>query len=112
MAKRARKLEVVLTRDASRDLDEIWFWNAGYYDVPHADKYKAFLRTRAEALTSGHTLGRPVPTRPEFRYINIRRNLHGHGHVCIYRVKDDRVEILRFYHARQDWQGGIQRFED
>ena len=110
MAKRARKLPVVLTQDASDDLDEIWFRNALEYNVLHADGYKVFLRTKAEKLSTDHELGRPVPTRPEFRYINIRKRQGGHCHVCIYRVKNDQVDLLRFFHTRQDWQTQIRAF--
>ena len=109
MANSAGKLPVVLTQAAADDLDEIWFRNAVEYNILHADSYKNFLRARAEALSVDHDLGRPVPTRPEFRYINIRKRQGGHGHVCIYRVKNDQVDLLRFFHTRQDWQTHIAK---
>lgn len=100
MANRAGRLPVVLTRDAANDLDDIWFRNALEYSVLHADCNKTFLRAKAEMLSTDHELGRPVPTRPEFRYLNIRKRQGGDGHLCIYRVKDNQVELLRFFHTR------------
>jgi len=43
--------------------------------------------------------------------LELERRTRGHGHLVIYLVTANTVEILAFLHARQDWQGKIERGE-
>jgi plasmid stabilization system protein ParE len=107
MASRPRKLKVVLTESAAIDLHGIWGWNAQTYGVAHADGYLDFLKKHAARLESTHRMGRIVNARPEYRYTLIRKRPRGHGHVIVYRVVNNTVQILRFFHTAQDWETNL-----
>ena len=92
-------------------LDEIWERNAKTYDAEHAENYVNFLKVEVRGLATDYLDGRFVATAPELRYVTIRRNPKGHGHVAIYEVVDNRVVVLNFYHTSQDWQGKLARGE-
>lgn len=111
MARKARKLTVNYSDLARHTLRAIWNWNAEHYDPADADAYVAFLRASADRLGTDYGKGRPVPTRPEYRYMTFRRSRRGHAHVAIYAVESDSVEVLAFFHTRQDWQGKAARGE-
>jgi plasmid stabilization system protein ParE len=111
MARKSSKLIVNYTDLARRTLKEIWNWNAKEYGTDRADKYTAFLRAEADKLATTHLKGRPVPTRPDYRYILIKRSEKGHGHIAIYTTTASTVELLAFYHTSQDWQGKAERGE-
>jgi plasmid stabilization system protein ParE len=99
-----QQVKVNITVEARLDLQEIWHWNASDGGVRHADSYLAFLHTHIYGLSKNHTKGRPVSTRPDFRYIIMKRRARGHGHVAIYEIIGGAVSILHVYHTAQDWQ--------
>jgi len=103
MARKPRKLAVKYAARASAALSEIWDWNAERYGIPHADDYLAFLRAGADDLATEYPAGKSVPGRPGLLYVTIRKNPHGHGHVVVYSVGDDSVEIAYVFHTAQDW---------
>ena len=111
MARKPSKLTVNYTFLARRTLGEIWIWNAKKYGANHADSYIQFLRFEADKLATVRAEGRPVPTRADYRYIIIKKSPRGHGHLAIYTTTDTTVEVLGFYHTRQDWQGKVERGE-
>lgn len=94
MAAEARRLSVSLSLRALASLEEIWEWNGRTYGADHADRYIEFLRTQTQNLATTYALGRPVPTRPSYRYVLIRRRRRqGHGHVAVYEVVGDSVQF-------------------
>lgn len=104
MASEKPDLVVQITPRASRMLQDIWQWNAGEYGESHADAYVHSLRTEAESLSYLHRVGRPVRKRSEFRYIHARMKSGRNGHVIVFTVTATTVEILGFFHPRQDWR--------
>lgn len=104
MARKSSRLTVLVTRAAQRDLDEIWEYNAERYSPDHADDYGTFLERKTQDLTTRYREGRAVPGRPEYQFLTFRKG-RGHCHVAIYRLNLDAVEVLRYQHTAQDWQG-------
>jgi plasmid stabilization system protein ParE len=110
MARKPPKLKVQFSPRARYSLDEIWEWNARKYNAEHAESYIAFLEKNANGLAATYLTGKIVPTAPELRYIIIRRNPRGHGHVAIYKiVASTYVNVVNFFHTSQDWQGKLAR---
>jgi len=99
----ARRLKVNRAPQAIDDLDHIWRWNASRYTVVHADKYLSYLKDNIDALATNHAKGRPVPARPELRYLMIRRKSRGHGHVVVYSADASAVNVVHVFHSAQDW---------
>jgi plasmid stabilization system protein ParE len=108
MAGRPRKLTLSLSAAALASLDHIWDWNAERYNLGHADRYVAFLHSAVERLTDEFFAGKPVPTRPKLSYIVIRRSRKGHGHVAVYELIGDVIQVLDFFHTAQDWQAKLK----
>lgn len=105
MARKPPRLTVFVSQSALRDLDRIWSYNVEFYDsADHADDYLAFLETESSKLQFNYHLGRPVPNREGLRHVTVRKG-RGHGYVVIYEATGQRVEILRYFHTRQDWHG-------
>lgn len=94
---------VSFTPRAQKDLDSIWQWNAQAYDEAHAEEYTSFLIEGAVNLGDTHALARPVPNAPEYRYATLRKG-SGAGHVVVFQITDETVEILRYFHTAQNWQ--------
>jgi plasmid stabilization system protein ParE len=99
-------LTIDYTPEALADLDAIWDWNAANDGNDHADRYIEFLQGQTERLRS-NVQGRPVPTRPDFRYLTIRRRRKGHSHIVVYELVENRIRILRYFHTSQDWQNNL-----
>ena len=104
MAPPEQTLTVVLSLTAVDELHGIWEWNAIYYSPQHADTYIRFLRDRIDELAACYGLGKVVRDRPELRYVIIRRKPNGHGHIAVYRVTSQAVEVLHIFHTAQNWQ--------
>jgi len=109
MADQARKLNVSFSPAALEALGEIWEWNARHHGIEHADKYIAFLVAQANRLSTDYFLGRVVPVRPRLNYVIIRRTRRGHGHLAVYELIDDVIQVLHFYHTAQDWQARLMK---
>lgn len=107
MAKKERELIVRYSVDAALTLEQIWNWNARKYDEVHADAYLESLRREIAKLKLLHASGRFVPGRADLRYMNLRKKPRSHGHVAVYRVVDNVVEIVNLYHTAQNWQEDI-----
>lgn len=104
MASQKIKLIVIRSATAVDELHEIWQWNAQRYSVPHADEYLRFLKTAIDDLAETHTQGRAVSTRLELKYVLMRRKARRHGHVAVYTVDDNAVNILHVFHTAQNWR--------
>jgi|SRR5579871_861946 len=111
MARKAPKLRVVYRERATLALLEVWDWNAEQYKPELADKYLAFLKRATDNLGTTYVQGRPVPTRPDFRYSLFKQRSRGFGHVAVYKVTEDAVEVLDIFHSAQDWHEHVRRFE-
>ena len=109
MAARARQRVVKLSAAALDTLSDIWLWNATHYGSAHADGYVRFLEAAFETLTWAETVGRPVPDRPEYRYLLIKRRAGGHGHVAVFQVDGEQVTVLRIFHTAQDWAATLKK---
>jgi plasmid stabilization system protein ParE len=107
MASRKPTLKLIRSATAIDELDAIWRWNAEQYGVPHADKYLRFLADQIAALANNFDRGKRVSTRPDLRYLLIRRRSSGHGHIAVYSHDATEVLILHVFHSAQDWQKKI-----
>ena len=106
-AERRSALPVVYAPLALQDLDVVWERNEKTYGPEHAARYVEFLQRHIDALGEYHSRGDVVESRPELRYIRISRRKRGHGHVAVYRVDADAVNILYIFHTAQDWQAKL-----
>lgn len=101
MPKRPRKLKVSISEQAYRDLNSIWNWNESTYGTGQANAYVAFLVSRAQDVQLSEL--RPIESEPGWYFKVLKRRPRGHGHIAIYRVKDDSVDVLHFFHTAQNW---------
>jgi plasmid stabilization system protein ParE len=92
---------------AFQDLDVVWDWNEKNYGRDHAARYVDFLRRHIDALGESYPRGRVVESRPELRYIRISRRNRGNGHIAVYRVDADKVNILHVFQTAQDLQAKL-----
>ncbi|MGO9111994.1 MAG: type II toxin-antitoxin system RelE/ParE family toxin [Thermoguttaceae bacterium] len=106
-AERRSALPVVYAPLALKDLGVVWGWNEKTYGPGHAAGYVGFLERHIDALGKTHSQGRVVESRPELRYILIRRRKHGHGPIAVCRVDEDSVNVLHIFHTAQDWQAKL-----
>lgn len=104
MATQKSPLTVIRSPTAIGELDAVWRWNAEHYSPPHADAYLDFLKERIADLANSDIKGNTVSTRPDLRYVVMRRRATGHGHVAVYNFDDKEVHILHVFHTAQDWQ--------
>ena len=108
-AERRPALPVVYAPLAVQDLEVVWDWNEKSYGREHAARYVEFLERHSDALSENHARGRVVESRPELRYILIRQRTRGHGHIAVYRVDADAVNVLHVFHTAQDWQAKFRK---
>ncbi len=86
-----------LTRDAERDVIDIYLYSVEQFGAPRADQYLAEMQERfAQLATHPHT-GEDVSA----IYPNARRALYI-SHVLYYREDQDGILILRILHKRMD----------
>ncbi|HEY3781089.1 MAG TPA: type II toxin-antitoxin system RelE/ParE family toxin [Fimbriimonadaceae bacterium] len=105
MGRKPRYLTVNITPTAEAQLDDIWDWNADRYDPDHADAYEDFLIDEANRIGEDPSIGRPVQNKPEYLYIVSRkRKRKSHGHIIVYEVANQAVEILFIFHTAQNWE--------
>ncbi len=97
-------MNVVLTPDATADLDAVWRWNAQQYNVGHADDYLAFLRGAIDGLGTGSPLGTAVAGRPTYRFAVFLWRSRRHGHIAVFQSDGVTVSVLRVHHTAQDWE--------
>jgi plasmid stabilization system protein ParE len=75
--------------------------------LDHAERYIQYLERHIDTLSDGYEQGKLISSRPDLRYILIRRKSRGHGHVAVYKIKQDQVRILHVFHSAQDWQAKL-----
>jgi plasmid stabilization system protein ParE len=108
MARKPSALAVIYHRRATEALKQIWNWNAEKYHAQHADEYLKFLTSSIDKLVLKPALGKPVPNRPDFQFLIVKRASRGHGHVAIYRSGSRAIEVMEVFHTAQDWQAYVQ----
>ena len=110
MGSKTSKLKVELTDQATASLEEIWDLNATQYGRSHADEYIQFLRHKANQLATDFQQYSFVPQRTSLRFVVIKKsNLSGaYGHIAVYRVTEELVEVIDFFHTSQNWQGKLK----
>jgi len=111
MAQRPRKLKLVYSRRALAVLDEIWSWTGGRFGIRQAESYNTFLTKNTDGLAANPLIGRIIDSSPQYRYLVLKLRKQGHGHLVVYQVHDDFVEVLTYYHTAQDWKTKIAREE-
>jgi plasmid stabilization system protein ParE len=107
MASPEPALTTRISPTATAELADIWHWNAERYGPDHADRYTEFLRSAIRQLPARHKRALPVPGNAEFRYSVIRRGSKGHGHIAVFRVRKQLIEVLHVFHTAQDWHAKI-----
>lgn len=107
MARVPRKLIVSFSTASSRDLAEIWEWNANSRGERHANGYVNFLRAETRKLARFDSPGRVIPANPTLRYHTIKRRSSGYGHVVIFWIEEDILHVVRYFHTSQDWESKL-----
>ncbi len=83
---------------ALADLDDIWRFSAERWSIEQADRTIDELARMFETIAAMPTLARE---RGEFKP-PVRIHVH-EGHLIVYTVAEDAVQILRLLGGRQDW---------
>lgn len=81
---------------AEVDLEGIWDYSAKTWGPDQADRYTDEIRDACFAVATGHKRGRPLDVRAGYLRI-----ITG-SHVVYFRDRDDRIEVIRILHGRQD----------
>jgi plasmid stabilization system protein ParE len=100
-------VKVVLTGEARIELAEIWVYNAKRWGVRHADGYLEFLDHQLEELSGNFERGKAVSSRPDLRYLSMRKSGVGYAHIAVYSVQADKVVVLHVFHEAQDWENKL-----
>jgi plasmid stabilization system protein ParE len=101
-------LTVSISAPAQKDLANIWKWNAKEKSVVAADRYLAFLESRIYRIFDFQTSARPVPTKPEYKYLVLRRRPKSHGHIVIFKTEGINFAVIRVFHTAQNWQTELE----
>ena len=107
MAPKKPQLTVIRGTATTEELKDIRQRNASNHGHVHADAYLAFLQAWLNKLGTACGQGKAVSTRPDLRYIIIRRRAKGHGHIAVHSFDDAEVRILHIFHTAQDWQNKL-----
>lgn len=103
MAERSRRLSLRYSLLAESCLAQIWRWNAEHYNATHATEFLEFLKGRTSRLQSDYLRGRPIPTRPSYRYLTLKKRARGSGYVVVYQVLETEIHVFYYFHTSQDW---------
>ncbi len=95
--------KVSLTPEARRDLDDIWNYTAGRWDVDQAEAYLRTLDASFQLIAKHPALGRSIDDiRPGYF------KFPAASHMLIFCVEKGQVEIVRVLHKGMDverWVG-------
>jgi len=79
-------------------MEDIWRYTAENWSVAQADRYSDALSATFDSI------GRMPEIARERTQISPPVRLHPSAqHVIIYRIQDDRIEIMRVLGGKQDW---------
>jgi toxin ParE1/3/4 len=87
---------LVFSPAAEADIDEIWNYSAAHWGLEQAERYTDEIRDACHALVSGRRQGRKVDVRPGYL------KLSAGSHLVFFRERDERIEVIRVLHGRQD----------
>jgi plasmid stabilization system protein ParE len=62
------------------------------------------LRKAIASLGSEYDKGGLIDADHDLRYLLVRRKKSGHGHILVYRVHAENVDVLHVLHTAQDWR--------
>jgi toxin ParE1/3/4 len=92
-------MKVVITESAQTDLDEI----PDYIAADNPGRAFSFID---ELMNRCHELGdfpEAYPLVPRYEHQGFRRRVYG-NYLIFYRVRSDRVEVLRLVHGARDYE--------
>lgn len=81
---------------ATADIDEIWDYTADRWSEDQADLYIDEIENACSAIASGTKIGRRTDVQ-----IGLHKIRSG-SHMIYYRTTEDRMDIIRILHAKQD----------
>ncbi len=103
MARKAQRLEVVLSPQAQRTLRAIWAYNEAEYGEGYADRHLKHLRAETEKLVLGGRATYPAPNSSRYRFARLRKSRSGRFHIAIFEAFEGRLVVVDFVHTAQDW---------
>lgn len=106
MGKEEQRLEIVVGDRAARDFRGIWEWNSSQYGIRRADAYVDLLYSAIVQLSINPKSGRSLSKRNGFRFVIVKKSRAkaSFGHVIIFRIESNRLEVLHVFHTAQDWR--------
>jgi plasmid stabilization system protein ParE len=99
--------QVSYSTAATRDLHNIWIWNADTHGVATADQYEEFLKKAISLLRSSPKRVQRVPHKLDLQYVTAQQKPRRHGHVIVFKGSSSDIEIVRIFHTAQDWANHI-----
>lgn len=110
MARRKQtQLKIVFTYKASVAVRGIWRWNAENGGDKQADKNEALLFRHIRSLSRFPELGESIPEFEGVRRLLIMQRSGGYGHIAIYRIFENSVQILLIFHSARDWETNLNK---
>jgi toxin ParE1/3/4 len=91
---------------ANDDIEKVWYFTMMNWSVSRADRSIDELHSIFEILSLMPQMGR------ELKDIDSSLRTHTHGfHVIVYRVEEERINIVRVLGGRQDWLSILRQSE-
>ena len=87
---------LLFTPAAQSDIADIWDYSADQWSVDQADRYTSDIHDLCLALAAGRKQGRTVQVRAGYLKCPVG------AHMVYFCDFDDRIEIIRILHGRQD----------
>jgi toxin ParE1/3/4 len=89
----------ILSPRALRDIEEIWNYTESRWDADQAERYNRILQQGVEQVARDPRKGRSCDQiRPGYRKYSVG------SHVLFYRVREEKIEIVRILHQRMDFE--------
>ena len=86
-----------LSRQARKDLAELWQYSNRQWGPEQADRYIAGLQEACRKLADNPSLGRPIPEVPK----EICQYRYG-SHVIVHQMDGEQVHVARILHEAMD----------
>ena len=109
MASRKPQLKVSLSHPVANELDEIYRYNIRKRGRAAADRYITFLNAKLDSLAVEYDRGKAVESRPDLRYMLMKKRTSGDGHIAVYYIDDAAatVDVRFIFHTKQDWENQL-----
>ena len=92
-----KPLPYFISKKAISDVEEIWLFTAEKWSFEQADRYYNLIFEEINYICKNPESGKLMENvRKGYRASKVK------SHLIFYRVKDDRVEIIRILHERMD----------